>query len=67
MAVRDFADIDTQTLRDAGSRGKGVYISKSRHNRGVSDTVYISLNTHLIGEKTTDHSPHWFYTTAFDD
>jgi len=40
MAVRDFADIYTQTPRAAGQRSKGVYISKI-----TTQSWYISLYT----------------------
>ena len=65
-AVRNFTDIYTRIPRATGLRGK-VYISaKSQYSRGISD-IYYSGHTHLIGERTTDHSPHLFYTLASDD
>jgi len=33
----------------------GCVYQQSRHSHGISDTVYITLQTHLIGERTTDH------------
>ena len=66
MAMRDFADIYTQTLWAAGPRDKGVYISKSCCIHDTTIT-YHSGHTHLIGERTTDHSPHLFYALASDD
>ena len=60
MAANDFVDIVTQSLRAAG-----VYI-KIPSSYGISD-IYHSGHTHLIGERTTEHSPHLFYTLASDD
>ena len=50
----------------SGLRGKHVYISKALTQLwyDISD-IYQSGHTHLIGERTTDHSPHLFYILWF--
>ena len=58
MAVRDFADIYTQSPRAAG-----VYVSKIPSSRGISD-IYHLEHTHLIGERTNENSSCLFYTVA---
>ena len=55
MAVKNFADIYTLGVR--------VYISENPD----TDVIYHSEHTHLIGDRTTDHSPHLFYTLSSDD
>ena len=61
MAVRDFADIYTQSLRAVG-----VYVSKILSSRGISDIYHLG-RTHLIGERTKENSSHLFYTVASED
>ena len=41
-------------------QAKGVYISKTH---GISD-IYHSRHTHLINERTTEHSSCFFYTSV---
>ena len=66
MAARDFADIYTQSLRAAGPRAAGVYVSKIPSSHGTSDIYHLGC-THLIGERTNKNSPHLFYTVASED
>ena len=61
MAARDFADIYTQSPRDAGPRAAGVYVSKIPSRRGISDKYHLGC-THLIGEITNENSSRLFYT-----
>ena len=67
-----FADIYTQSLRAAGPRAVGVYVSKIPSSCGVSDIyIYIYIyhlgRTHLIGERTNENSSRLFYTVASED
>ena len=55
MAVRDFADICTQS-----PRATGVYVSKIPSSRGISDMYHLGC-TYLIGEKTSYPLVHFFY------
>ena len=64
--MRDFADIYTQSLRAAGPRAEGVYVSKIPSSRGISDIYHLG-RTHLIGERTTENSSRLFYTVASED
>ena len=41
MVVRDFADIYTQSLRAAGLRAAGVYVSKIPSSHGISDIYHL--------------------------
>ena len=66
MAVRDFADIYTQSPRAASPRDVGVYFSKISSSHGISDIYHLG-HTHQISERTTEHSPHLFYTLTSDD
>ena len=63
-AVRDFADIYIQTL----AQGVRVHIisAKSRRSHGISDVYHLG-HTHLISERTIDHSTHLVYTLTPDD
>ena len=66
MAARDFADIYTQSLRAAGPRAAGAYVSKISSSCGISD-IYHLERTHLIGERTNENSSHLFYRVASED
>ena len=66
IAERDFADIYTQSLRAAGPRTAGVYVSKIPSSRGTSDIYHLGY-THLIGERTNENSSRLFYTVASED
>ena len=64
--LRGISLIYTQSLRAAGPRAVGVYVSKIPSSRGISDIYHLG-HTHLIGERTTENSSHLFYTVASED
>ena len=65
-AARDFADIYTQSLRAAGPRAAGAYVSKIPRSRGISDIYHLG-HTQLIGERTNENSSRLFYTVASEN